>query len=88
MSENFSLDGSSHQTGDATFTPATPHDLHHSRVNNNSHNSYNTQHTRVKKIHLLYAKGHSALPYMFWRTRHTKSDPKSMRVMPLCLWGV
>jgi hypothetical protein len=27
----------------------------------------------------LYAKGHSA---------HTKSDSKSMRVMPLCLWGV
>ena len=27
---NFSLDGSSHQTGDAAFTPATPHDLHHS----------------------------------------------------------
>jgi hypothetical protein len=24
---NFSLDGSSHQTGDAAFTPATPRDL-------------------------------------------------------------
>jgi hypothetical protein len=21
-------------------------------------------------------------------THHTKPDPKSMRVMPLCLWGV
>jgi hypothetical protein len=31
---NFSLDGSSHRTGDAAFTPATPHDLHHSRANN------------------------------------------------------
>jgi hypothetical protein len=31
---NFSLDGSSHQTGDAAFTPATPHDLHHSRAKN------------------------------------------------------
>ena len=40
---NFSLDGSSHQTGDAAFTPATPHDLHHSRANNDSHNSHNTQ---------------------------------------------
>jgi hypothetical protein len=28
------------------------------------------------------------LPGMFWRTHHTKPDPKSMRVMPLCLWGV
>ena len=24
----------------------------------------------------------------FWRAHPTKSDPKSMRVMPLCLWGV
>jgi len=31
---------------------------------------------------------HSAQPDMFWRTHHTKSDPKSMRVMPLCLRGV
>jgi len=31
---------------------------------------------------------HLAQPYMFWRTHYTKSDPKSMRVMPLCLWGV
>ena len=30
---NFSLDGSSHQTEDAAFTPATPHDSHHSRAN-------------------------------------------------------
>jgi hypothetical protein len=36
----------------------------------------------------LAAKGHSAQPGMFWRTHHTESDPKSMRVMPLCLWGV
>ena len=35
---NFSLGGSSHQTGDAAFTPATPQDLHHSRANNDSHN--------------------------------------------------
>ena len=25
---------------------------------------------------------------MFWRTHHTKPDPKPIRVMPLCLWGV
>jgi hypothetical protein len=30
---NFSLDGSSHQTWDAAFTPAIPHDLQHSRAN-------------------------------------------------------
>jgi hypothetical protein len=40
------------------------------------------------KCTLLYAKRHSAQPDMFWRTHHTKPDPKSMRVMPLCLWGV
>ena len=51
---NFSLDGSSHQTGDAAFTPATPHDLHHSRANNDSHNSHNTQHTRVKQNTLCF----------------------------------
>jgi hypothetical protein len=28
------------------------------------------------------------LAAMFWRTHHTKFDPKSIRVMPLCLWGV
>ena len=30
----------------------------------------------------------TAQPDMLWRIHHTKSDPKSMRVMPLCLWGV
>ena len=33
-------------------------------------------------------KGHSAQPDIFWRTHHTKPDPKLMRMMPLCLWGV
>jgi hypothetical protein len=50
-----------------------------------------TQHaTHESKIKytLLYAKGHSAQPDMFWRTHYTESDPKSMRVMPLCLRGV
>ena len=57
--DNFSLDGSSHQTGDAAcaaFTPATPHDLHHSRANNDSHNSHNTQHARVNKINFALRK--------------------------------
>jgi hypothetical protein len=53
---NFSLDGRSHQTGDAAFTPAAPHDLHHSRANNDSHNSHNTQQTRVKQITLCFAQ--------------------------------
>ena len=53
---NFSLDGSSHQTGDAAFTPATPHDLHHSRANNDSHNSHNTQHTRVKQSTICFTQ--------------------------------
>jgi hypothetical protein len=73
---NLSLDGSSHQTGNAAFTLSTPHDLQQSRANTDSHNSRNTQHTRVNKIHLHNAKGHSALPGMFWRTHHTKPDPK------------
>jgi hypothetical protein len=86
---NFSFDGSSHQTVDAAFTPTTPYDLHHSRANTDAHKSRNTQHTRGKQITLLlYAKGHSAQPDMFWRAHHTKSDPNSIRVMPLCLWGV
>jgi hypothetical protein len=44
---NLSLDGSSHQTRDAAFTPAAPHDLHHSRANTDS---------RVKKIHIALCK--------------------------------
>jgi hypothetical protein len=45
-------------------------------------------HESKTKYTLLYAKEHSAQPDMFWRTHYTKSDPISMRVMPLCLWGV
>jgi hypothetical protein len=51
---NFSLDGSSHQTGDAAFTPATPRDLQHSRANTDSHNSHNTQHARVEQNTLCF----------------------------------
>jgi hypothetical protein len=51
---NFSLDGSSHQTGDAAFIPATPNDLRHSRANTSSNNSPNTQHTSVKQNKLRF----------------------------------
>jgi hypothetical protein len=50
--------------------------------------SQHATHESKTKYTLFYAKGLSAQPDMFWRTHHTKSDPKSMRVMPLCLWGV
>jgi len=51
---NFSLEGSSHKTGDEAFTPTTPHDLQHSRANTDSHNSHNTKHTRVKQSTLFF----------------------------------
>jgi hypothetical protein len=51
------LDGRSHQTGDAAFKPATPHDLPHSRANTDSHNLLNTQHTRAnQKTHCFMQK--------------------------------
>jgi hypothetical protein len=53
---NLSLDSRSHQTGDAAFIPATPHDLQNSRANTDLHNSQNTQHTRVKQIHVSLCK--------------------------------
>jgi len=177
---NFSLGGSSHQTGDAAFNPAAPRELQHSRANTDSHNTQNTRvktkgtytakracqfykqvgrlrpgqaaprwfslcsprrtetastsgerspektweekgsstftHARANEIRRFIvleraepltseakrsyqpgslckhgsdnAKGHSAQPGMFWSTHHTKPDPKSMPVLPLCLWGV
>jgi hypothetical protein len=51
---NSSLGSSGHQTEDAAFTHATPHDLQHSRANTDSNNSHNTQHTRVTKIILRF----------------------------------
>jgi hypothetical protein len=52
-----------------------------------AHTAHNTQLTRLEKnCTMLYAKGQSAQPDMFWRTNQTKLDPKSTRVMPLCLW--
>jgi hypothetical protein len=65
-----------------------PHDLHQSTANNDTQLTQHATHESKTNYTLLYAKGHSAQPGMFWRTPHTKSDPKSMRVMPLCLWGV
>jgi hypothetical protein len=52
----FSLDGSSHQTGDAAFIPATPHDFNHSKANNDSNNSHNTQHTKAKQSTLCFTQ--------------------------------
>jgi len=44
---NFTFDGSSHQTGDPAFTPATPPRLTR-RANTDPRSSNNTQHTRLK----------------------------------------
>jgi hypothetical protein len=82
---SFTLDGSSHQTGDAVFTLTTPENLQHSRASTYLHNSHNTQHKREKqKSTVLYAKEHSAQPEMFWGTHHTKPNLKSTQEMPLC----
>jgi hypothetical protein len=43
--ENFSLDGSSHRTGNAAFTLVSAQELQHWKANTDSHN---TQHTIVK----------------------------------------
>ena len=48
---------------------------------------------RILFMHLcaynfLFAKGNLAQPDLLWRTHHIKLGPKSMRVVPLCLWGV
>jgi hypothetical protein len=43
---NFSLDGRNHQTGDAAFTPATSHDLHHLRANNQPEMLRRAHHTK------------------------------------------
>ena len=51
---------------------------------NPPHTPRNTRGSK-NKCTLLYAKGPSAQPDMFWRTHQTKPDPKSIRVMPLCL---
>jgi hypothetical protein len=46
---NFSYDGSSHQTGDVAFNPATPQDFQLLTANTDSNNSRSTQHARVKE---------------------------------------
>jgi hypothetical protein len=84
---NLSLDGSSHQTGDAAFTPATPKDLQHSRANTDSHS---TQHMKVKTnaIRFVHKDTQPIQECSGGQSHHTKADPKSMRVKPLCFWGV
>ena len=76
--ENFSLDGSSHQTGDAAFTPATPHDLHHSRANSDSHNSHNTQHTRAKQNSLCFTQKETQ-PSQTYSGGHITPNPTQNR---------
>jgi hypothetical protein len=52
--KNFSLGGSSRQTRDAAFTPATNLNLLHLRANTDSYNSHSTQHTRAKQYALCF----------------------------------
>jgi hypothetical protein len=87
-SRSFNFDGSSHQAG---TRPYPRHDPKKSALeaNTDPQNPHNTQQSRAKQnALLLYAKGHSAQPGIFWRTNHTKADPESIRVVRLCLWGV
>ena len=53
--------------------------------------SHTTQHTRVKQNSLCFLqKGTQPSQTCSWghMTHHAKPDPKSMRVMPLCVWGI
>ena len=74
---------------------ATQHNICAANQDTAEHSTTSVQPIRSEKIkqsktkyNLLYARGHSAQPDMFWRTQHNKSDLKSIRVMHLCLWGV
>ena len=85
---NFSLDGRSHQTGDAAFTPATPHDLHHSRANKGlTQLTQHATHEIKTKYFLLYATTLNFDRNILEDTSH-RTRPKSMRMAPLSLWGV
>jgi hypothetical protein len=53
---SLTLDSSSHHTGDAAFTPATPQDMQHPRANTDSHNSHNRQHARAKQNELSFTQ--------------------------------
>jgi hypothetical protein len=75
---NLSLDGRSHQTGDAAFTPATPHDSHHSRANTDSHNSHNTQHTSLKQNELFFMQKDTQ-PSQTCSGGHITSNPTQNR---------
>jgi len=84
---NFCLDGSSHQTEDSAFSPATPQDLQHSRAD--SHNLHNTKRTRVKQKALCFMQKDTQPSQTCSGVYITPNPtPKSMWVPPLCLWGV
>jgi hypothetical protein len=76
---NFSLDSSSHQIGDAAFTPRhtpSPRALEcKHRLTQLTQLTQHATHESQTKFTLLYAKGQSAQPEMLWRTHHTKPDP-------------
>jgi hypothetical protein len=76
-----SLDGSSHQTGDAAFTPATPHDSYHSRANTDSQNSHNTQQTGVKQNKFCFMQKDTQ-PSQTRSGGHIKPNPTQNR----CGW--
>jgi hypothetical protein len=53
----FVLNGSSHQTGDVAFTPATPQDLQYSKAYTVPQNSHTTQRKELKQKKLFKKKG-------------------------------
>ena len=73
---------------EALHRQAPPRDSQHPRANTDSQLTQRATHESKIKYTLLYAKGHSAQPDLIWRKHHTEPDPKSIRVMPLCFWGV
>jgi hypothetical protein len=75
---NFSLDGRSHQTWDAAFILATPHDLQNSRANTDSQNSHNTQHTRVKQ-NILFFMQKDTQPSQTCSGEHITPNPTQIR---------
>jgi hypothetical protein len=85
---NFSLDSRSHQTGDAAFNSAKPHDLQHPRANTDSRNSHNTQHARANKIQFALCKRKLSPARHVIENKSHQTRAKSMRVLPLCLWGI
>jgi len=87
-SESFYLDGSCHRTEGAAFISATPQDKALESQHRQTQLTQHATHENKTKFYLLYAKGRSAQPGVFWRTHHIKPDPKPMGVILLCLWEV